>query len=93
MTDKEIIERLQKENEIMKKIINIIIANMRKDGCIYFGFGTFATLEKLNEELKDEPNCKNCKFYGHELDEKVGTDVCYGCRDFRYFERKEKEHD
>ena len=36
----------------------------------------------------DKPDCQNCKFSGHVLDEKVGTDVCYGCKDHNMFKAK-----
>jgi len=45
-------------------------------------------IEKLQNMRYADFKCQNCKFYGHELDEKVGTDVCFGCRDFSYFKLK-----
>ncbi len=48
--------------------------------------GSLYTAEK-NEEVK----CEECKFYGHSLDEKVGTDVCYTCHNKKYFKPKEAE--
>lgn len=45
--------------------------------------------ERISElQSKKKPDCRDCKFYDHELDEKVGTDVCYGCKDYNYYKLK-----
>ena len=46
---------------------------------------------KFQSEYEESQKCKTCKFYGHALDEKVGTDVCYGCVDNQYYRPKESE--
>lgn len=47
-------------------------------------------IDKRISELqsKKKSDCRDCKFYDHELDEKVGTDACYGCRDYNCFKLK-----
>ena len=53
MSDREIIEKLQKENETIKEILNTMISCTRRDGTMDFGFNTLAKLEDLNRQLNE----------------------------------------
>ena len=52
MTDKERIEKLEKENEIMKKILTMFISHIRADGDIsYFSQESQKVMEDLFKQL------------------------------------------
>jgi len=43
------------------------------------------------KEYEERQKCKTCKYYGHALDEKVGTDVCYGCKNHKLYKAKQDD--
>ena len=52
MTDKERIEKLEKENEIMKKILTVFVSHIRADGDIsYFSLESQRVMEDLFKQL------------------------------------------
>jgi len=57
------------------------------NGCLTFTKEWWNTKYTL-PEYEEAQKCKTCKFYGHSLDETVGTDVCYGCVDNQYYRPK-----
>lgn len=43
------------------------------------------------KEYEDSQKCKTCKYYGHALDDVVGTDVCYGCVNNKMYKEKQTD--